>query len=307
MSSQFDVTNWVHHLDESSNVCLSGGADGADLQWGAQAGRLGHFVIHWSFDGHKSQAPESELVRLSQEHLNLADSAVKRANKTIGRAWPSKRDFTNNLLRRNWYQVKDAHSIYAVTEIEWDGTLAGGTAWAVQMYLDRFLIDQEPMENCRAYVLDKKTMKWFQWRSNKWEILLSRPPKPSGIWAGVGSREISPLVRIEIRKLLGTFNPNEMPLENLHPIIDEPKVNDIIYVPDKIVPGRGVQNKAGGWATITRISTSVGKTWINIGEFSDNTSFDWDELKPFQREWQEKYGLNRASAKPDLRPESNLL
>ncbi len=294
----------IKELGPDANICLSGGADGADLQWGLQAGKANHFVIHWSFNGHRSQAPEQELVRLTQEQLALADDAVKRANVSLKRRWPSSNIFTNNLLRRNWYQVKDTQSLYAVSEFSWDKGVAGGTAWAVQMYLDRFLIDGEPMEKCKVFVLDKNTLHWHTWDGTKWVQMLSRPAKPTGIWTGVGSREISALARVEIRKLLGTYVLDERQLASLFPLVEEPKVNDIIYVPDHKVPGQGILNRDGGWATVRRTSTSD-KLWVSVVELSTNEEFDWATLRDRQEELRKQFGTNRAVAKPDHSPENN--
>ena len=33
----------------ADDVCLSGGARGADVTWGINAKKAGHQVIHWSF------------------------------------------------------------------------------------------------------------------------------------------------------------------------------------------------------------------------------------------------------------------
>lgn len=297
-------TSLIQSLREGSNICLSGGADGADLQWGLQAGKAGHFVVHWSFEGHRSQAPEQELVRLTPEQLELANDAVKRANIYVQRNWPSRDERTNNLLRRNWYQVKDAESLYAISEMDDKYKWTGGTAWAIQMYLDRFLYD-EPMSKCKAYVFDKKLLRWYTYTGSNWELMLCRPPTPSGIWAGVGSREISALVRVEIRKVMNTYVFDDIQLGAIHPIIQEPKVGDIIYVPDRKIPGHGAKNRSGGWATVRRISTGD-RTWISVGEFSDNDQFDWDsELKDIQIELRQLHRLNRAYPKPDFSPENN--
>lgn len=293
----------IQTLDEGTNLCMSGGADGADLLWGFQAGKIGHGVIHWSFAEHRSQAPEQEIVRLTREQLERADEALIRANASVKRRFPTKTDVTNSLLRRNWYQVKDTNAVYAVSELE-GGQIAGGTAWAVQMYLDRFIHDLEPMENCHAYVLDKKTLKWFEWNGTRWINMISRPPTPSGIWTGIGSREMSAAARIEIRKLMGTFEMDEVQLNSLHPIVEEPQVDDIVYVPDHKIPGKGILNKAGGWATVRRV-TKGNKVWICVGEFSDNSEYDWSELQTKQIELRRQFGLTRASSKPDYSPENN--
>lgn len=293
-------------LNELSNVCLSGGADGSDLQWGLQAGKIGHHVIHWSFQGHRTVAPETELVRLTDEQLALANDAVKRANKGVKRSWPSRNEITNNLLRRNWYQVKDTKAVYAVSELkngEWDG----GTAWAIQMYLDRFLYDGEDFTNCKIYVMDKKSLYWYTFDGTRWIQMISRPPTPSGIWTGIGSREISAMCRIEVRKVMGTYDGVDTMISHIHPLVETPKINDIIYVPDRNIPGQGAKNRLGGWATIRRISTGVdGQLWISVGEYSDNEEFDWAELVDQQIELRAKFKVTRARPNPDHSPSNNV-
>lgn len=301
-----DIANSLLSLFEGNDICLSGGAEGADLQWGAQAGIIGHSVIHWSFQGHRSQAPETELVQLTPEQLAQADDAVARANKTLKRRWPSNSDFTNNLLRRNWYQVKDAQAVYAISTLDRKNGVSGGTAWAVQMYLDRFLYDDEPMDRCQAYLFDRNTKLWYKFDGTRWINLISRPPKPTGIWAGIGSRDLDYLSRIEIRKLLGTYS-SDRAIEFLHPIVEEPKVDDIIYVPSQAIPGKGSLNREGGWATVRRITTDANHTYVSVGEFFDGGEFQWSELAPIQIELRDKFQNKRAFSKPDYNPENNYL
>lgn len=188
----------------NANSCLSGGADGADLQWGMCAGSAGHHVVHWSFEGHRSKAPDAEVSILSKEQLEQADESVKRANKTLKRHFPTRNGFVNNLLRRNYYQIKWTQAVYAVAKLE-NGIVSGGTAWATQMYMDRYLFDGEPIEECHLYLFDQLTEKWFSW-SNGW-IEITEPPVPSGVWTGIGSRELTDAGKHAIRALLG-FSPS---------------------------------------------------------------------------------------------------
>lgn len=294
-------------LDEGTNLCLSGGADGADLQWGMNAGKIGHGVIHWSFAKHRTDAPEQELVRLTQEQLERADDALRRANATLKRRFPTNSDNTNSLLRRNWYQVKETGSLYAVSTFdgvkrEWDG----GTAWAIQMYMDRFLIDKEDMEKCRVFVWCKKVKLWYTWGGSDWEIMLSRPNTPTGIWTGVGSRELTPIDKVEIRKVMGTYVFDDLQLASFHPIIDEPKPNDIIYVPDQKIPGKGRLDRQGGWVTVRNIFKGE-KLRFDTNELMNDDELFWDDIKAIQEELRRKYNLNRAAAKPDYTPENNHL
>lgn len=176
-------------------ICLSGGAVGWDMQWGMCAGMLGHMVVHWSFKGHRTKCPPSEVAELTPDQLLEADPYLHRANKTLMRTFPPKSPHATNLLRRNWYQVRDADSVYAGSEFDERGLVVGGTAWAVQMFIDR-----HNSEACSCYVFDQINGKWFKWEG-RWEPIQS-PPVPTGIWAGIGSRTLLPAGKQAIRTLL---------------------------------------------------------------------------------------------------------
>lgn len=170
-----------------NDLCLSGGADGADFAWGEAAAAAGHKVIHWSFDKHKSKCPPDTVVRLTPEHLDEADKALRRANRTLKRRYPVRNPHTANLLKRNFYQVRWSDAVYAVATLE-DGLVSGGTAWAVQMYLDFWLHDNRNLDLCRCYLFDLAEGRWLEWRT-AW-LPIDRPPRPSGVYAAVGSRAL---------------------------------------------------------------------------------------------------------------------
>jgi hypothetical protein len=180
---------------DNANVCMSGGAIGADLQWGMCAGMAGHQVIHWSFDGHKSDAPETELVRIPYDLLILADEHLKVANVSLERKLPFDKPWVINLLRRNYYQVGNSNSVYAVSTIK-KGKVQGGTAWATQMYLDLH------PENPECYVFDQDEEVWYKREHSDWTAI-EAPPSPSGIWAGVGTRDLNQAGKQAIRALMG--------------------------------------------------------------------------------------------------------
>jgi len=184
------------------NVCLSGGAEGADLQWGMCAGMAGHMVVHFSFAGHRTKAPAAEVVVLTPEQLDEADASCKAASVGIKRWFPPKSPFVKNLLRRNWFQVKDAERVYAVAKFE-EGIVTGGTAWAVQMFIDR-----HGGQACEAFVFDQETDMWFMWDGSNW-VAIGPPPVPHGVWAGIGSRDLLSNGKKAIRTLLGYTNDQQ--------------------------------------------------------------------------------------------------
>lgn len=184
----------IEKIQGLTNACLSGGADGADIEWGLHAHTINHEVIHWSFPGHRSQASEEDIVRLNDEQLGLADETIEAAAKILKKSPPS-RSTVARLIKRNYYQVAWSQSCYAVTYMI-DGDLSpGGTSWAIAMFRELHPGNHE------IYVFDQVRESWFQFGAQVWDSIDS-PPRPSGIWAGIGARELQPCGRDAIRKLM---------------------------------------------------------------------------------------------------------
>jgi hypothetical protein len=190
-------------LDDDTNLCLSGGADGADLQWGMCAGLLGHKVIHWSYAGHRTFAPTMEVVELNDSQLAEANPFIELASKSLSKQVP-KKPWVKKLIQRNYYQIAWSGSIYAITDIV-DGVPQGGTAWAIQMYLDRTNIKHQ------CYVYDQARASWCVWVGGDevW-CRIDAPPQPSGIWAGVGSRNLLVNGKQAIRNLMEFVKPTDL-------------------------------------------------------------------------------------------------
>lgn len=185
-------------------MCLSGGAKGSDAQWGMNAGRDGQSVIHWSFADHKHFVAECEVVRLSEEQLEVADPFLRQAAKGKKSSYPGSRSHkVKSLLRRNYYQVAWSERLYAVAEIK-NGIVQGGTGWAVQMFLD-IHAKKAQLEPLEAFVYDQVAEQWFQYIGG-WRPLSDPPPKPQGIWAGIGTRDLNDAGKWAIRSLFG-WNP----------------------------------------------------------------------------------------------------
>ncbi|KAL4938955.1 hypothetical protein BDV06DRAFT_225486 [Aspergillus oleicola] len=196
------------------NICLSGGAAGADLEWGRCASLSNHGVIHWSFPGYKTTAPEYQVIRLSDEETSIATDALASAAKVLGKT-PPKKPTISRLLRRNYFQVAWATCCYAVTVFRdaEEGEKVGGTAWAMVMFS---LLHPGSRE---LYVFDMERDEWLQWHPNgnpdgdgegmgEW-VPIKSPPRPSGVWAGIGSRGSKGNGRDAIRRLMGCLDVEE--------------------------------------------------------------------------------------------------
>ena len=162
------------------NVCLSGGCRGADTVFGECAEAAGHKVVHWSFGGHYTKC---KATVLRSDALLEADEPLKEAAKLLKRNYPSRYIYTNNLLRRNYYQIKNSERVYAVSSLIEHGIVKGGTGWAVAMGIQKHIPE--------IYFYDQDAKTWYKhdpmhhtdWG---WEQI-GMPPEPHGIYTGIGA------------------------------------------------------------------------------------------------------------------------
>ena len=163
----------------------SGGAPGSDSHWSLVAALHKHKIIHYSFNRHKI-SPHFRVV-LTDEELKKADEFLVEANKVLKRSL-GKNDYIKNLLRRNYYQIKQSDSLYAIAEsFNGDVKKLGGTAWAVVMFLRQ--------GTGPAYIFSQSDEKWFrgdrggQENTFKWTEI-NKPKKPSGKYTAIGTRKL---------------------------------------------------------------------------------------------------------------------
>ena len=84
-----------------------------------------------------------------------------------------------DLLARNWMQVKNADSIFAIGHLK-KGIVDGGTGWAVQMAIDA----GKPV-----YVFDQERGEWFKNIGGQWSR--SDVPTLTSNFAGIGTRQLN--------------------------------------------------------------------------------------------------------------------
>jgi hypothetical protein len=175
-----------------SYICHSGGCPGADMEWENEGNKYGVKTIAYSFGGHKQEGQNREI--LSAEQLNEGFEHVLIANKAMKRYPQGQARYIQNLLARNWFQVKNAESIFAVGKFLDKKKVSGGTGWAVQMAID----NQKP-----TFVFDQEGNKWnkFNYALGEFEVI-DYIPKLTENFAGVGTREINDKGIVAIEKIL---------------------------------------------------------------------------------------------------------
>lgn len=156
----------------------SGGAVGADTVWDQIGQEFGMTdTKHYYVEGNKTPSGNTAITQIV---ANEADVKLRKANETLGRRFPTSSKYIDNLLRRNWQQVKNSDAVFAVGNINNAKTkVEGGTGWAVQMAID----NETPV-----FVFDHNSSKWYTWNNDR--FIVTETPTLTKNFAGIGSRKI---------------------------------------------------------------------------------------------------------------------
>jgi hypothetical protein len=153
----------------------SGGALGADSEWDLTGQLFGVTNHNHYYYGKKT--PKGNVL-ISAEQLEEGWEHVLKANITLKR-YPQP---YKNLLSRNWMQVKNADSVFAISSFKSDKEVNGGTGWAVQMAID---------EGKPVYVFDQNKNLWFTYNYELKKFIETDTPTLTENFAGIGTRELN--------------------------------------------------------------------------------------------------------------------
>ncbi len=138
-------------------ILFSGGAKGAEAEFGANAERFGIDEVNFTFEGHHIVRQRGLRV-LNHEELQSGDVSLEYVSRLMNRR------FTDNLTIRKllqtiWYQINNGQEIYVIGEILEDKTVKGGTGWGAEF---------AKLCNKPLYVFDQKRNVWFSWNQVDW-------------------------------------------------------------------------------------------------------------------------------------------
>ncbi len=168
------------------NVCIIGGAQGADSMFALCASEAGHHVKHYVFYKHGSKCEIGEHIDVVTGRYKELSQHLKIANEWLDRNLYSLSDYSRNLLFRNMAIALDTETaMYAIANLV-DDKVAGGTAWAVT---------RANQMMTPVYIYNQLTGNWhsndFEIGGLQFPVLDGFPPKPTGIYGAVGSRELT--------------------------------------------------------------------------------------------------------------------
>ena len=176
-------------MSASEFTLFSGGAQGAEAEFGKQAERFGVQEVNFSFEGHKIERTRG-LRMLTQEELMRKDVSLTYVSKLLDRNF-SNGPLIRMVLRTIMYQVDAGLEVFVVGAILDNGTVNGGTGWGAEFAK----ICNKPL-----YVFDQERAEWFRWDRDRWSVARGAVVSREN-FTGTGTRSLTPQGRAAIEQL----------------------------------------------------------------------------------------------------------
>ena len=180
-------------MQPSDSILFSGGAQGAEAEFGSCAERHGIEEVNFTFDGHKIDRHRGVRV-LNHEELQAGDVSLEYVSRLMHRRYTDSPTI-RKVLQTLWYQVNHGQEIYVIGTILEDGTVRGGTGWGAEF---------AKLCNKPLHVFDQQQDGWFRWSGTDWTALgqSKRPTIAHPHFTGTGTRTIRDNGRRAIEELL---------------------------------------------------------------------------------------------------------
>jgi len=141
-------------MNRDEGILFSGGAAGAEAEFGACAERHGIEEVNFTFEGH----PIVRLRVLNHEELQSGDVSLAYVSRLMHRRYADAPTI-RKVLQTLWYQVNNGQEIYVIGTILDDGTVRGGTGWGAEF---------AKLCNKPLHVFDQAKDGWFTWSGEDW-------------------------------------------------------------------------------------------------------------------------------------------
>jgi hypothetical protein len=138
-------------------ILFSGGAPGAEGEFGACAERHGVEEVNFTFDGHP-MVRQRGVRMLNHEELKNGDVSLEYVSRLMKRRYTDAATI-RRILQTLWYQVNQGQEIYVIGTILDDDTVRGGTGWGAEFAK----ICNKPL-----HVFDQDRDAWHRWTESGW-------------------------------------------------------------------------------------------------------------------------------------------
>ena len=147
-------------MKPSDCILFSGGAAGAEAEFGACAERHGVEEVNFTFEGHKDVRRRGVRM-LNHEELLTGDVSLEYVSRLMHRRY-TESPTLRRVLQTLWYQVNSGQEIYVIGAIQDDGTVRGGTGWGAEF---------AKLCNKPLFVFVQAADRWCRWTGSEWETL----------------------------------------------------------------------------------------------------------------------------------------
>ena len=114
-------------MKPADSILFSGGAAGAEAEFGACAERHGIEEVNFTFDGHRIARHRGVRV-LNHEELQAGDVSLEYVARLMHRRYTDAPTI-RKVLQTLWYQINAGQEIYVIGTLQDDQTVRGGTGW----------------------------------------------------------------------------------------------------------------------------------------------------------------------------------
>ena len=168
-------------MNRDEGILFSGGAAGAEAEFGACAERHGIEEVNFTFEGHIIARHRGVRV-LNHEELQSGDVSLAYVSRLIHRRFADAPTI-RKVLQTLWYQVNSGQEIYVIGTIMDDATVRGGTGWGAEF---------AKLCNKPLHVFDQEKNSWFTWSGEDWEKRTSAngPIITHTHFTGTGTRKL---------------------------------------------------------------------------------------------------------------------
>jgi hypothetical protein len=157
---------------------IHGGHKGAEAEFGRVAEDWNVPETTLSFEGHVMERSKN-VEMLDDEELAKGSVSMEFVFQEMGRRFASSRGM-QRVIQSMFHLVVRSDQLFAIGWIHDDGTVKGGTGWAIEL---------AKIFNRTVHVFDQERKGWFSWVDHAWQP--SEPLLPNGKFSATGTRSLS--------------------------------------------------------------------------------------------------------------------
>lgn len=161
-------------MNKQDYIFYSGAANGADKIWAEKLRQKGFTVIEYT---------PKDINNLSQEEFNIINKQYLDIVRILGRKQLNPLTIPGKLVRRDMLQVNNADAVYAISTLDNNGYVSGGTGYATT---------RATILGLKVFLYEMNFDCWMEWDYNERKFIkCNELPLLANNSAVIGSRNIN--------------------------------------------------------------------------------------------------------------------